>query len=138
YPTLDELERHAAEAIRRAAAQAIAARGRFAVVLAGGSTPRGVYARLAAADADWAKWHVYFGDERCRPAGHPERNDRMAREAWLDRVALPRQQIHPIPAELGADEAARRYAATLARLETFDLVLLGLGEDGHTASLFPG
>ncbi|HEX7044568.1 MAG TPA: 6-phosphogluconolactonase [Burkholderiales bacterium] len=138
YPSLADLERRAAAAILRAAAQAIVAHGRFAVVLAGGHTPRGVYARLADAEADWPKWHVYFGDERCRPAGHSERNDRMAREAWLDRVALPPQQIHAIPTELGAGEAARRYAETLARVETFDLVLLGLGEDGHTASLFPG
>jgi len=137
YPSLGDFEGHAAAAIRRAAAQAIAAHGRFTVVLAGGHTPRGVYARLAEADADWAKWHVYFGDERCLPAGHPERNDQMAREAWLDRVALP-PQIHAIPAELGPGEAARRYAETLARVGTFDLVLLGLGEDGHTASLFPG
>ena len=121
-----------------AAAQAIAARGRFAIVLAGGETPRAVYERLRAAPTDWQAWHVFFGDERCTPPDDAQRNSRMAAMAWLDHVAIPPSQVHPIPAELGPVEAARRYAGTLAAVGDFDLVLLGLGEDGHTGSLFPG
>jgi len=138
YPSVAELQTHAARAILRAAAQAIATRGRFHIVLAGGRTPKSIYARLAAAGADWPHWHVFFGDERCRPVGDTLRNDRAATDSWLGRVAIPPDQIHGIPAEHGPREAARRYAATLAPVHRFDFVLLGLGEDGHTASLFPG
>lgn len=138
YPTVEALEARAAEAVRRAAAQAIAQSGRFTIVLAGGRTPRGVYARLAGAGADWPRWHVYFGDERCVPADDARRNDRMAREAWLGRVPIPRAQVHAIPAERGPEAGAREYARVVAPVGEFDLVLLGLGEDGHTASLFPG
>lgn len=121
-----------------AAAAAIDVRGRFDLVLAGGDTPRAVYRRLATATADWAHWHLYFGDERCLPATDPARNSRLAGAAWLDQGAIPPAQIHIIPAELGAAPAAAAYAATLRTVADFDLVLLGLGEDGHTASLFPG
>lgn len=121
-----------------AATAAIAERGRFLFVLAGGETPRSVYQLLSAAAADWAAWHIYFGDERCLPADNAARNSRMAGEAWLDHVPIPPSQIHPIPAELGARAGAAAYSATLKRVKDFDLVLLGLGEDGHTASLFPG
>jgi len=120
-----------------AADDAVQRRGRFVVVLAGGNTPRGVYESLRVADADWSRWHVYFGDERCSPRDDPERNSLMAGSAWLDHVPIPSGQRHPMPAELGAIEAARRYAATLEPVGEFDLVLLGLGEDGHTGSLFP-
>jgi 6-phosphogluconolactonase len=138
YPATEDLEAHAAGAILRAADQAIAARGAFHVVLAGGTTPQRLYRALAGASADWGRWHVYFGDERCLPVGDPGRNDTMARAAWLDRAPIPRTQLHFIPAELGPDEGAARYATALAEVRAFDLVLLGLGEDGHTASLFPG
>lgn len=138
YPNRTELDDHAATALLRAATQAIQARGAFHVVLAGGNTPRAVYARLSNAAAAWSQWHVYFGDERCLPKGDPGRNDVMARNAWLDRVSVPRSQIHSIPAEESAPVAAARYVQTLASVDPFDLVLLGVGEDGHTASLFPG
>lgn len=120
-----------------AAADAIQRRGRFTIVLAGGNTPQGVYRMLRDADADWSCWQVYFGDERCVPTGDPERNSRMAAEAWLDHVAIPANQVHALPAERGAQAAAHDYAKTLRNVGDFDLVLLGLGEDGHTASLFP-
>jgi 6-phosphogluconolactonase len=117
---------------------AIAQRGAFHLVLAGGGTPRKVYAALAREPHDWARWHVWFGDERCLPADHPERNSRMAAEALLDHVPIPAEQIHLIAGEQGNLAAAADYNRQLAGVGAFDLVLLGLGEDGHTASLFPG
>lgn len=117
---------------------AIAQHGAFDIVLAGGNTPRKLYRALRHADTDWTRWHVWFGDERCAPTDDPERNSRMACDEWLDHVAIPAANVHPIPAEAGAREAAVLYARELRSIDVFDLVLLGLGEDGHTASLFPG
>ncbi|MEO7324784.1 MAG: 6-phosphogluconolactonase [Dokdonella sp.] len=131
------MQRIARERILAAAAEAIAARGSFRITLGGGSTPRRTYLSLRDADTDWSRWQVFFGDERCLSIDDPERNSRMARDAWLDHVAIPRECIHAIPAELGADAGARAYADTLLQIGDFDLVILGLGEDGHTASLFP-
>lgn len=138
FNTTAELEQAATQEILQAALQAVSLRGTFHIVLAGGTTPRHVYESLRNADADWAAWHVYFGDERCLPADHVERNSWMAAQAWLNHVAIPLTQIHLIPAEKDLQAAASAYAQTLAGIELFDLVLLGLGEDGHTASLFPG
>lgn len=137
-PDHQALQRTAIERILAAAAQAIAGRGEFHIVLAGGETPRSIYSRLRDAKADWASWNVYFGDERCLPAGNEGRNSRMARDAWLDHVPIPAGQSHPIPGELGALKATEAYTGVLQAAGEFDLVLLGLGEDGHTASLFPG
>lgn len=128
--------------ILEAAAAAIGARGRFRLVLAGGETPRGVYRKLRQARTDWSRWQLYFGDERCLPADDAARNSRLAGSAWLDHVPIPAAQVHLVPAELGAEPAALAYAAclrdSLGDDIDFDLVLLGLGDDGHTASLFPG
>jgi 6-phosphogluconolactonase len=121
-----------------AAARAIQRRGRFLIVPAGGNTPSGIYRMLCTADTDWSRWQVYFGDERCLPADDAERNSRMAADAWLNRVPITQDQVHAIPAELGASAAALAYGEMLRGVGDFDLVLLGLGEDGHTASLFPG
>jgi 6-phosphogluconolactonase len=137
FNSIGDLEQAAAQAILHAADQAILQRGEFHIVLAGGTTPRRVYESLRYIDLDWSTWHVYFGDERCLPVDHAERNSRMAALAWLDHVAIPRRQIHAIPAEKGAEIAAGSYTNTLSSIVKFDLVLLGLGEDGHTASLFP-
>lgn len=124
--------------ILASAAQAIRERGQFHLVLAGGNTPRGTYHGLSTAQTDWSAWHIYFGDERCLPQADPVRNSHMVAEVWLDFVTIPPPHVHTLPGELGAAQAARRYAETLQTVGDFDLVLLGLGEDGHTASLFPG
>jgi 6-phosphogluconolactonase len=107
-------------------------------VLAGGDTPRRVYERLRAADTNWARWQIYFGDERCLPVTDPGRNSRMAADAWLEHVPIPAMQVHTIAAERGAAEGGAAARVMLRGIGDFDLVLLGLGEDGHTASLFPG
>jgi 6-phosphogluconolactonase len=134
----DAVAVHAAELILQAAATAIQERGVFRLVLAGGRTPEKVYRQLAAARANWHNWHIYFGDERCLPAGHPDRNSQLAARSWLAHGQIPADHIHPIPAELGAVTAAQRYAERVSQARPFDMVLLGIGEDGHTASLFPG
>lgn len=138
FNTTAELEQAATHAILQAALQANSLRGAFHIVLAGGTTPRRIYELLRNAEADWATWHVYFGDERCLPADHMERNSLMAAQAWLNHVPIPLTQIHFIPTEKNAQAAASAYTKTLVGIELFDLVLLGLGEDGHTASLFSG
>lgn len=125
------------DAIVKSANEAIRQRGQFLIVLAGGSTPRAVYRLLRDLDTDWSKWHIYHGDERCLPIGHEDRNSLMAEQVWLRHVNIPASQIHDIPAELGSVAGAKAYAEALHVVPTFDMVLLGLGEDGHTASLFP-
>ncbi len=124
--------------------EAIAARGAFHLALAGGSTPRGLYALLADAELatrlDWSRVHIYFGDERCVPPDHADSNYRMARESLLDRLPVAPAAVNRIAGEIEPDQAAADYAALLKRQlpgAGFDLVLLGLGPDGHIASLFP-
>jgi 6-phosphogluconolactonase len=137
-PDADAVTAAATTLILSAAEAAIAARGEFRLVLAGGTTPQQVYRQLAASAADWKYWQIYFGDERCLPVSDPERNSHMAGAAWLEHIGIPPGNVHPIPAERGSLAAAQAYTPQVAAARPFDLVLLGMGEDGHTASLFPG
>ncbi len=137
FDSQEDINQAAVKRILQAADEAIAKHGSFLIVLAGGSTPKSIYQLLSKRQADWSKWHIYHNDDRCLPVDHAERNSKMARDVWLDHVAIPQNQIHDIPAELGNIAGAKAYAETLKGVRAFDLVILGLGEDGHTASLFP-
>jgi len=125
----------ACERIGLAAQQAIDERGIFSLVLAGGTTPQRTYELLGATDQQWSAWSLYYGDERCLAADDPERNSHMVERTGLAALA---GRHYPIPAELGAEPAAAEYAQRIGEALPFDMVLLGMGEDGHTASLFPG
>ncbi|HIG65207.1 MAG TPA: 6-phosphogluconolactonase [Methyloprofundus sp.] len=138
YDSIDQLAEAACQRVLDAADKAIIAHDSFKLVLAGGTAPVKAYQLLATKPADWSKWHIYYGDERCLPVDDSERNSLVAEQKWLDLVAIPKEQIHRIPAELGAGIGAEQYAQDVAAAGAFDLVLLGMGEDGHTASLFPG
>jgi len=128
----------AARHIAKAIEQAVADRGRASVMLAGGSTPRAVYRQLALNPRlPWDKVEIFFGDDRAAPPTDPQSNYRMARESLLDAVPIPFNQVHRLLAERPDREAAAdEYARRLP--ERLDLIILGVGEDGHTASLFPG
>lgn len=138
HEDLASLSHAVALRIAEFAHQAIAARGSFSIALAGGETPRRCYECLRELPLDWAHVQIYFGDERSLPVGDDQRNDSMAYDALLKHVPIPAGNVHVIPAELGAVTAAVEYANILERALPLDLVLLGMGEDGHTASLFPG
>ena len=134
----DEVAREACKRIVQIAADCIENKGSFSIVLAGGQTPAKTYALLANEDCEWSKWHIWFGDERCLSTDDDERNSILAERTLTSKVPIPAGQVHVIPAELGPDEATEKYAKALDNQPPFDLVLLGMGEDGHTASLFPG
>jgi 6-phosphogluconolactonase len=153
FDTADQVATAVCQRILNAAQQAIEEHGVFKLVLAGGTTPEKVYCLLAKTNADWANWYIYYGDERCLPIDDPNRNSFMAEQVFLNKVAIPREQIFTIPAELeDIETAAKQYQQTITIPPThgevamkivtlksirFDMVLLGMGEDGHTASLFP-
>lgn len=147
FDGLDALSEDAVDEIVRVAARSVAERGRFSIALSGGSTPKRAYELLAKRpDIDWTRVEIFFGDERFVPPDDPRSNYKMAREALLDHVPVPAGNVHAIPTRAAtAEAAAEQYDRTLRdRLGgndagvTVDLALLGLGPDGHTASLFPG
>jgi 6-phosphogluconolactonase len=142
-PDASSLAERAAQEFIRLVGEALKTGNRFAVALAGGSTPQRMYTWLVRAQVDWEPVHFFWGDERCVPPDHTDSNYRMADEALLSHIPIPTENIHRIPGELPAEEAAQDYEDELHRYfggETphFNLILLGLGRDGHIASLFPG
>lgn len=148
FDTAEEVARAAADRFVEITREAIEKQGQMSVALAGGSTPKRVYELLASDDyiglVPWPKVHLFFGDERCVPSDHPDSNYRMANEAMISRVPIPKQNVHMIVGRGDAAGNARLYEDELAsffgdeRWPRFDLVMLGMGDDGHTASLFPG
>jgi 6-phosphogluconolactonase len=150
-PDAEALAAEAASLVVERARAAVAARGRFMLALSGGGTPRATYARLASLpepdEMPWDRTWIFFGDERCVPTGHHESNLRMASDTLLSKVPVPPGQVFAMRGDSDdSDAAASEYAKTLAgvfgtrrgELPRFDLILLGFGVDGHTASLFPG
>jgi len=156
FPGVEELNQEAARRLVELAKVSIAAQGHFSLALSGGSTPEKLYNLLANApykdQFDWSKVLIFFGDERCVPPNHPDSNYRMASQALLSKVPLPSENIHRMHGEDPPEEAAAAYAQELEKafglehgdgpspenFPSFDLILLGMGPDGHTASLFPG
>jgi 6-phosphogluconolactonase len=147
-PDKAALAQTAAQEFHRVAEAAVRERGRFSVALSGGNTPRSVYSLLASEQIQlpWNSIHIFFGDERHVPPDDPESNFLMASESLLSKVPIPQKNVHRIRAELNAEAAAMQYEHELREFfhlmdhdwPRFDLIFLGLGDDGHTASLFPG
>ncbi len=145
-PTIPKLIEAATDRTIQILKDAIAQNGIATIALSGGSTPKPLYQALVLADIDWSRLHVFWGDERYVSNDHAESNEKMARQAWLNHVPLPSENIHPVLTNL-ADPAhsAQQYEATIHQIcgttsgdfPAFDLILLGIGDDGHTASLFP-
>jgi 6-phosphogluconolactonase len=148
YDDKHTLSQHAAEYILRIAQESIDHHGRFTFALTGGTTPGEVYSLLGSepirSRIDWQLVHIFWGDERCVPQNNPESNFYLAQEVLLKNVAIPKSQIHPVPADqIDRDAASQvytiemQYAFGTNEIPSFDLIHLGLGPEGHTASLFP-
>jgi len=156
YPSIEDLSRAAAEYICEIAEEAVRQRGFFTFVLSGGTTPRLLYEELAeephASRVDWQRTHLFWGDERCVPSDSPDSNYSLALQTLISQVDVPASSIHRIPTTTGTPQAAASAYETTLRaffqssaarnssspFPSFDLILLGMGADGHTASLFPG
>ncbi|KRH95370.1 6-phosphogluconolactonase [Cylindrospermopsis sp. CR12] len=145
-PDLQGLIARAQDAILSSLATAIQERGQFTIALSGGSTPKPLYEAIGSLNLDWDKIHVFWGDERYVPSNHPDSNELMARIAWLNRVPIPQTNIHAIPTLSGNPVAdANKYEQHLQEFfhcspgtfPSLDVILLGMGDDAHTASLFP-
>jgi 6-phosphogluconolactonase len=147
FADIDLLSRNAAEYIVEIANDCVTSKGSFSLVLSGGSTPKALYQLLCQApyidQLPWEKTHLFWGDERCVPPEHPQSNYGLAYKAFISKVLIPKENVHRIPVEVNSPRrAAYNYRQELQsffqnRPAAFDLVLLGLGPDGHTASLFP-
>jgi 6-phosphogluconolactonase len=141
-PDLPAITREAAERFVTLTRSAIASHGRFSVALSGGSTPKPLYEMLVTQPIEWQHVHIFWGDERCVPPDHPDSNYRMAQHALLWHIDIPTQNVHRLQGELDPVQAAQRYETELRAFfgpqPRFDLILLGMGPDAHTASLFPG
>jgi 6-phosphogluconolactonase len=147
FKNMEDLSQGAAELFASTAEQAVACRGRFSVLVSGGETPRRTYELLALEPfrqrIPWNRVHLFWGDERCVAASDPRSNARMVRRTLLDKVPLPERQIYPITCDTTPQTAASTYETVLRShftdgIARFDLAMLGLGDDGHTVSLFPG
>ena len=145
-PDKEALIKRSLEVILSKIQEAIEKSDRFTIALAGGGTPKPLYEAIATQNLPWEKIHVFWGDERYVPADHPDSNQGMARNAWLDKVNIPAANIHPMPTEGTSPLAdAQKYEAQLQEFfgipagtfPDFDVILLGIGDDAHTASLFP-
>ena len=146
-PDRSALITKALSSVLEAYERSIEAHGQFTIAVAGGGTPRPLYEALAEQSLDWSKVHVFWGDERYVPSTDPQSNEGMVRKAWLDRVSIPSENVHPMPTNYPEPTtAAQNYEAELqdffgseqGEFPSLDLILLGIGDDGHTASLFPG
>ncbi len=149
-PDFEMLSRRAAAEFVTVAKQSVVESGRFAVALSGGSTPRGLYSLLSTAEfrdqVPWTHAHLFWGDERCVAPEHPDSNYGMVRDVLLSRISIPQENVHRMKGEVDPEASAMEYENELraffrlgpGEFPRFNLILLGLGEDGHTASLFPG
>jgi 6-phosphogluconolactonase len=138
FEDIDKLSKQLASDILYIAKNSIKLNDSFKIVLAGGKSLVETYKILSNMDSDWGKWHVYIGDERCLPLEDEDRNDYVINKAWLNNSPVLKENIHFMSAELGAYDGALHYNKILECAGDFDVVLLSIGEDGHTASLFPG
>ncbi|RHX91300.1 6-phosphogluconolactonase [Leptospira yasudae] len=129
---------HCLRKIKEISDKSIQVQNSFRIVLTGGDTAKLLYSQLKYLETDWSKWYFYFGDERCVSMDHPDSNALMADKSLFEFTPIRKEQIFRIPGHLGAEQAAFEYANSIRTIISFDLVLLGLGEDGHIASLFPG
>lgn len=133
---LTEASQAAADFLQQTIETSLMNKNQCHIILPGGNTPAQCLAMLLEKDLPWHQLHWYLGDERCFPQGHEERNDVMIQKSFYGKIN--NSHFYPIPAELGAEKAAEQYAETIASVTAFDIAFLGMGEDGHTASLFPG
>ncbi|EMN47156.1 6-phosphogluconolactonase [Leptospira interrogans str. L1207] len=129
---------HCLDRIKEISANKIQTKSSFHIVLTGGDTAKLLYSELKYIETDWSKWFFYFGDERCVPKDHTDSNWLMAERVLFKFIPVNERQIFRIPGHLGSQRGALEYSESIKSISSFDLVLLGLGEDGHIASLFPG